>query len=234
MNPGAPKLSGYGAGLSGGGMTAPEKPSIAKNPSLPTFVGLLLMILAFFVVLTSISLRDSHKSKAVAISLQQTFAAGANMPRDAAVVATEEADQAYIKSLANQFQAYIPMQPGVSGSAGYEQRLTLPMDQIFDAGATQAKPVLQDMLGQLMGALQRRPQDMDYELEIRLGDPQLAALDVDRAAGIAASLAKLRAPAEKFTIGVIRDAAASLEVIVRLRPSVRPIGIGGAAAPAGN
>ena len=231
MNPGAPRLNGLGGGLSG---AEPAKPTIAKNPSLPTFVGLLIMILAFFVVLTSISLRDSRKSSAVAISLQQTFAAGANMPRDAATKAGEESDRAYVKSLANQFQAYIPMQAGVAPSGGYEQRLALPMDRIFEPGARDAKPALQDILGQLMSALQRRPQDMDYELEIRLAEVQLEDLTVDRAAGIAAVLTKLRAPAEKFTIGMVRHAAPSLEVIVRLRPNVRPIGTGGAVAPAEN
>jgi hypothetical protein len=233
VSPGAPRLNGT-AGLSGAKLQAPEKPSIAKNPSLPTFVGLLLMILAFFVVLTSISLRDSHKANAVTVSLQQTFSGGANMPRDAVSEAVDDVDQTYVQSLAKQFQSYVPMQAGAKSSAGYEQHLALPMDQVFDPEATDAKPVLQAMLGQLMTALQRRPADMDYELEIRLAEAELSDLHVDRAAGIAATLARLRAPAEKFTIGVIRSTPPTLEVIVRLRPNVRPIGTGGAGAPAGN
>ena len=233
MGPGAPRLNGL-SGLSGARLQAPEKPSVAKNPSLPTFVGLLLMILAFFVVLTSISLRDSHKANAVAVSLQQTFSGGANMPPDAAAEPAEDVDQTYVQSLARQFQAYIPMQAGAAPSAGYEQHLALPMDQVFDAGAIAAKPALQAVLGQLMTALQHRPADMDYELEIRLAAAELSDLHVDRAAGIAAALARLRAPAEKFTIGVIRSTAPTLEIIVRLRPNVRPIGTGGAGAPAGN
>lgn len=233
MNSGAPRQFGLGGSASGSGLPKVQKPTVATNPSLPTFVGLLLMILAFFVVLTSISLRDSKKSNAVAISLAQTFSSSANMPRDAAT-RDEDSDQAYVQSLAGQFQAYIPMQAGTPPSTGYEQRLRLPMDQIFDAGAPEAKPALLNILGQLMAALQRRPQDMDYELEIRLAEGQLSDLDVDRAAGIAAALGKLHAPAEKFTIGVLRRDTPGVDIIVRLRPNVRPIGALGTSAPGAN
>ena len=233
MNPGAPRQFGLGGSVSGSGLPALQKPSIAKNPSLPTFVGLLLMILAFFVVLTSISLRDSKKQNAVAVSLAQTFSSGANMPRDAATK-DETSDQAYVQSLAGQFQAYIPMQADTPPATGYEQRLRLPLDQVFDDGSPAAKPTLLNILGQLMAALQRRPQDMDYELEIRLAEAQLSDLDVDRAAGIAAALGKLKAPAEKFTIGLLRRDAAGVDIIVRLRPNVRPIGALGTAVPGAN
>ena len=230
MSPGAPRQFGLGGSVSGSGLPAVKKPTVATNPSLPTFVGLLLMILAFFVVLTSISLRDSKKQNAVAASLAQTFSSGANMPRDAATK-DEESDQAYVQSLAGQFQAYIPLQADTPPSTGYQQRLRLPMDQVFDAGIAQEKPALLNVLGQLMTALQRRPQDMDYELEIRLAEAQLSDLDVDRAAGIAAALGKLKAPAEKFTIGVLRRDAPGVDIIVRLRPNVRPIGTLGTSTP---
>src|SRR5882672_4071399 len=41
-------------------MSSGLKPAPARNPSLPTLVGLFILILCFFVVLTSISLKDQR------------------------------------------------------------------------------------------------------------------------------------------------------------------------------
>src|SRR5690242_8062638 len=48
-------------------------PAVARNPSLPTLVGLLILILCFFVVLTSISIKDKDREQSVMASLSQTF-----------------------------------------------------------------------------------------------------------------------------------------------------------------
>src|SRR5438105_2544844 len=48
-------------------------PAPARNPSLPTLVGLFILILCFFVVLTSISLKDQHREQSVMASLERTF-----------------------------------------------------------------------------------------------------------------------------------------------------------------
>src|SRR5882757_2751211 len=66
------------------------KPAPARNPSLPTLVGLFILILCFFVVLTSISLKDQHREKSVMASLERTFAGeGMSVPSE-----DEPADQA--------------------------------------------------------------------------------------------------------------------------------------------
>src|ERR1700742_2613942 len=44
-----------------------------RNPSLPTLLSLFFLLLAFFIVLNSLSQRDSHKQSGVAASIDQTF-----------------------------------------------------------------------------------------------------------------------------------------------------------------
>ena len=49
----------------------------SRNPSLPTFVGLIILILTFFIVLTSISIRDETKSDSAIASVQEAFSGNA-------------------------------------------------------------------------------------------------------------------------------------------------------------
>uniref|UniRef100_UPI0035ADA4F9 hypothetical protein n=1 Tax=Dongia sp. TaxID=1977262 RepID=UPI0035ADA4F9 len=48
----------------------------AGNPSLPTFVSLMLMITTFMIVLTSISLHENSRMHQLLGSVKQTFALG--------------------------------------------------------------------------------------------------------------------------------------------------------------
>ena len=54
----------------------------SRNPSLPTFVGLIILILTFFIVLTSISIRDKTKSDSAIASVQEAFSGNAVTTED--------------------------------------------------------------------------------------------------------------------------------------------------------
>lgn len=200
-------------------MAALTPPSEARNPSLPTFVGLIMLILTFFIVLTSISMNDRDKSDAAMASLQDAFSgtvetAQRNEDADMNIAARD-----FMRGLTGQIQSLIPLMGGKKSSPSENQVLWLPLSLAFADAKTELEPGFPPVLQELLTASEKIPPRFDYQVEVRL----CAAAPSDdlrqRATALALALEKLQAPMDRFAIGTQDCQADRLGFAVAMAPT---------------
>lgn len=214
-------------GLGGGGaiprwtkppLAAIHPPSEARNPSLPTFVGLIMLILTFFVVLTSISIGDRKKSEAAMASLQDAFSGNVVRMERTSEADADTAARDFIRGLTSQVQSLIPLMGGKKATPAEHQILWLPISLAFAGEATELDANFAPVLRELLNASAKIPARFEYEVELRL----CAAAPSDalrrRAASLADALARLQAPMERFVIGTQACQADRIGFAVALAP----------------
>jgi hypothetical protein len=203
-----PQAGGEGLGSGGGPiprwtrppLTRITPPTEARNPSLPTFVGLIMLILTFFIVLTSISINDRKKSDAAMTSLQDAFS-GTVETAQRADADMNTAARDFMRGLTGQIQSLITLMGGKKASPSEQQVLWLPISLAFAGAATDLEPNFSPVLQELLNASEKIPPRFDYQIEVRL----CAAAPSDdlrrRATALALALEKLQAPMDRFAIG---------------------------------
>ena len=223
-----------GLGSSGGGpiprwtrppLAAIKPPSEARNPSLPTFVGLIMLILTFFIVLTSISINDRKKSDAAMASLQDAFS-GTVETAQRAEEDMNTAARDFMRGLTGQIQSLIPLMGGRKASPSEHQVLWLPMSLAFAGAATEMEPGFSPVLQELLNASEKIPPRFDYQIEVRLCSAAPSEDLRRRATALALALEKLRAPMDRFAIGTQDCQADRLGFAVAMAPiGPAPIGV---------
>lgn len=140
----------------------------AGNPSLPTFVSLMLMITTFMIVLTSISLHENTRMHELLSGVQETFSA---TPKATPIKSPSE----ILGAAAQGFQASLPMAKVTGASGGESLRLVIPIAVALDTTQKQVTPEMQNALGALVKGLGMLPKDTDYDVELRFADATLSA-----------------------------------------------------------
>lgn len=190
----------------------------AGNPSLPTFVSLMLMITTFMIVLTSISLHENTRMRALMSSVREAFA---GVPGQAA--SGSEAGAAGEKLLGQVltgFKTAVPLAKVDAVAGGDRLELTLPLDAAIDTANQTVTADFDKGMAAMAEALQKKPAELDYEIEIRFDD---AALSAANAAAIAASAMKGGiAPSHlALATGLVKaelDSGHNLAVLIKLDP----------------
>ena len=177
-------------------------PGQARNPSLPTFVGLIILILTFFIVLTSISLHDQRKSEAAIASLQEAFSGNAVTTEDVPAKNDEEVADDYIAGLTHRIQSLIPLMGDKPAPAADHQVLWLPIDLAFAAQSATLEPMFPKVLREVVLSLGGVPRRLVPRIEMRLCAREPGEQLRARAVAIAAALSAERAPMEQFSIGI--------------------------------
>ncbi len=186
----------------------------AGNPSLPTFVSLMLMITTFMIVLTSISLHENTRMRALITGVRDTFALTSGEG-----AASAEAQSKTLGAVANGFRQAIPLTEVETASGGNRLILTMPISSAIDTTAETATIEFERGLQAMAAALEKRPADLRYELELRFSDGAVASTY----AGILATAASAGGivPAQLF-VGTGPGAPETLSLLVRLDPQVAP------------
>lgn len=199
---------------------APGSTSTARNPSLPTLVALFILILTFFIVLTSISMKDQAKSQAAIASLQDAFS-GNGVPVDG--VPEEEEDetaaQNYIAGLTHRIQSLVPLMGGKQGPASDRQVLWLPINLVFAGEGDKLAPAFSSVLREIVSSLGEVPQRLTPHLEMRLCAPGPSDQLRVRAVAIGTALLKERAPLTQFSIGTAHCDPQRVGIAVTLTPA---------------
>ncbi|HWA49618.1 MAG TPA: flagellar motor protein MotB [Dongiaceae bacterium] len=219
---------------------APIKPpSEARNPSLPTFVGLIMLILTFFIVLTSISLKDRDKSDAAMASLQDAFSGTVETAQRAEDADMNIASRDFMRGLTGQIQSLIPLMGGKKSSPAEHQVLWLPLSLAFADNATEMQPAFSPVLQELLNASEKIPPRFDYQVEVRLCAAAPSDAMRRRAMSLAAALDTLQAPLDRFAIGTQDCQADRIGFAVAMAPigpapiSVAPMPVDAAPAQPG-
>ena len=191
----------------------------ARNPSLPTFVGLIILILTFFIVLTSISIRDQAKSDAAIASVQDAFSGNAVTTEEVPAKKDEEIARAYIEGLTQRIQSLVPLMGGKKGPASDHQVLWLPAELAFSADSATMAPIFPTVLREVVNSLSGIPQRLTPHIEMRLCATQPSDQLRDRAVAIGAALAAEKAPLKKFSIGIAACDPKAIGIAVALAPT---------------
>ena len=180
----------------------PQAEHVARNPSLPTFVGLIMLILTFFIVLSSISINDRKKSEAAMASLQDAFSGTAvpNVARDN--LDSAHAARDFVQGLTSKIQSLVPLMGGQDATAAEDQVLWLPVSLAFAGDSNDLAAEFTPVLQELLTASGKIPARFDYKVELWLCESEAGDRLRRRAAALADGLARLQAPLARFVIGV--------------------------------
>lgn len=194
----------------------------ARNPSLPTFVGLIILILTFFIVLTSISIRDQTKSDAAIASVQDAFSGNAVTSEDVPEKKDDEIAREYIAGLTHRIQSLVPLMGGKKGPASDHQVLWLPAELAFPADGATMAPLFPTVLREVVNSLSGIPRRLTPHIEMRLCATEPSSGLRDRAVAIGAALGAEKAPLTQFSIGIAACDPKAIGIAIALAPTIEP------------
>ncbi|HVY98293.1 MAG TPA: flagellar motor protein MotB [Dongiaceae bacterium] len=196
------------------------KPAASRNPSLPTLVGLFILILCFFVVLTSISLRDQRREQSVMASLERTFS-GEGMATPAQDDAGEQQAKRMLGNLRSKLGSEVPLVTGVAPETSDVLVLDLPRDLVFAGAGPDTAPGFTQILDQVAQALRTGPADFAYELEVAITAPVLDEKTVAAGNAVAGALRAAGFANDTAMVSLTPGKAEAIALTVRLRPDAR-------------
>jgi hypothetical protein len=195
----------------------------SRNPSLPTFVGLIILILTFFIVLTSISIRDKTKSDSAIASVQEAFSGNAVTTEAVPEKKDEEIAREYIEGLTHRIQSLVPLMGGRKGPASDHQVLWLPAELAFAADETTLAPMFPTVLREVVNSLSGVPQRLTPHIEMRLCATKPSDALRTRAVAIGAALIAEKAPLKQFSVGIAACDPKAIGIAVALTPAFEPL-----------
>lgn len=219
-------------------------PTPRGDQTIALFLGLYVLVLAFFIVLVSISTPENVKSKAVMDSLSSTFASILPPSTDLTPFATREGEvvalalQSDVQGL---FTTAIQVAKVEIVNPGRLMRVRIPAASLFFPNTTEVREGQLPLLDRVVATLSAAPPGMRHEMEFIIGTryaengllPDEETLSIKRAAAFAGGLAKRGAPPGSVAIGV--QPGDPEEIVlwfhVRLPPKVDEEQGGAAVAP---
>lgn len=192
---------------------AEPAPQPEKDPTLALFLGLYLILLAFFVLLNTMATLKDDRVKSVMGSLLATFSTEilnvANPTEFTASVGEDLATEEFHRDVEDFFEVAVPLAKVEFFSAGTIMRIALPADQLFEPDSTRVRSDRQDLMHRITGSLSRRVIGLRYEIEFStftgpfffddLASGQV--LEVARAGAFARELLRRKVPPDSIVIG---------------------------------
>jgi hypothetical protein len=195
------------------------KSGVARNPSLPTLVGLLILVMCFFVVLTSISMRNEKRADSVLSGLSRAFANTGLAP--STMVGEEAETRKLLGDLRAALNAEVPLQSNVKPETADEYVMTLPRDQVFAKDGTTLIPGFSGTLANVTHALKTGPVDFDYEVEVALSAPKMDDAAIAGASAVGAALRQAGFANDAASVSLVPGDGQVIWLTVRLRPNAR-------------
>ncbi len=145
---------------------APEKPPEPDKAAV-LFVSLYMLLLAFFILLNSVSERQPKRVEQVMGSLQATFRGqpAASWGKGQVAVVT---DESYVR-LVQIFRSELPLARPQASKAGKVMRFVAPTDAVFEKSSSRIRINLRPVLKGISAALKYPEQGMRREVEFIVG-----------------------------------------------------------------
>jgi hypothetical protein len=206
-----------------------EVAEVQKDPTLALFLGLYLILLAFFVLLNTMATPKQDRVKAVMGSLLSTFSTEIlnkmNPTEFTASVGDSLALEEYHREVRDFFQVAIPLSRVEFFSAGTVMRVRMPADQMFERGSILLREDREDLIHRITRSLSRKVAGLSYELEFStFTGPFLAnegataqIIEIARAGAFARAIQERGAPAESVVIGAQPGSPGDIEMIFQVR-----------------
>lgn len=194
--------------------TAPKPPPVADTVSI--FLGLFLLLLAFFILLVSISTVEKVKSLRVIDSVAAAFATILPSAVELRDHATKDANilsgEAFQAEITGIYASQVQVTKVEVVTPGRLMRVVMPSDALFFQGEARLRDGQFPFIDRVIAALSGRPAGLRHELEFVIGSPAGA----DRALAVGETLESRRAVT--FVKGVLARGAPPDSVSVALKP----------------
>lgn len=177
------------------------------------FLSLYLLVLAFFIVLVSISSLEEVKSKAVMNSLTSTFSS--LLPTtDLNVFSSREgqilAGKAFQEQITSIFATDIQVAKVEVLQPGRLMQVTMDSDSLFQPGTTDIREAQVPLLDRVVANLSANTPGLRYDLEFIIGSPYATdhnlpiteTLETDRAGAFARAILARGAPPSNIAVGI--------------------------------
>ena len=197
-----------------------------RNPSLPTLLSLFFLLLAFFIVLNSLSRRDAEKEQIAATSVGQVFGESDGV----ATSSTGEDDDSrtatgILKGLASYFGSLIPADQQKVVISTNQLVIRLPSILFFRDGGELLSEQTPAILRQISETLDRRPADWGCELDLEIASTAPGGREIARAGQLARLLRST--PSQRVNelgVSLVDGNPAWLTIVIRLRqPDLPPL-----------
>lgn len=200
-------------------MTDLELRDVAHDPvsapdTVPIFLGLFLLVLAFFIMLVSISSFEKVKSTAVMDSLTSTFTTvmpPTSIPtefnaKDGDIIA----GQAFQEQITSVFSTIIQVESIEVVQPGRLMRVKLRDNILFQAGETAVREDQMPLLDRIVASLSNRPPGLRLDMEVVMGTSLLEGADLPiaqtlqsaRLGALARALVSRGAPPDSIAVGL--------------------------------
>ncbi|MBT5415683.1 MAG: hypothetical protein HOH66_00520 [Rhodospirillaceae bacterium] len=186
-----------------------------KDRSAILFLGLYLLLLAFFILLNGISQIEETKTKAVVGSLTATFRAdigkgtGIDIPSMPSALDDFLAAQAFQNDVSNLFHAVIPLSEVQVSRPGELMTVIIPVASLFETASDAIRESRLSLVERIARALDTAPEGTRYDVEFVVGSPSPVdgntappVLGLARAAAFARALEAAGAPGSSLGVGL--------------------------------
>jgi len=192
------------------------KPLPDKGPNtIALFLGLYLVVLAFFILLVTISSVEESKSKQVMDSLSSAFTSIAPPSADLKSLTTKDGDVLAGQEFQQQITGIFATELGIAQietmQPGRQMRLVLKADSLFFKDDARIRPAMYPLFDRTVAALSNRPNGLRFDLEFVIGVPVGAdgktmptkeTLEVRRAVTFAEEMNARGIPPDSVAVGV--------------------------------
>ncbi|MBL26850.1 MAG: hypothetical protein CMM50_04765 [Rhodospirillaceae bacterium] len=189
----------------------PEAP-VSKDPTLALFLGLYLILLAFFVLLNTMATLEEERVKTVVNSLLATFSTqilSDEATQFSSSIGQNLPTETLYRDIREYFEVAVPLARIELFSNGNVMQIQLPADSLFEPNSARIRTDREDLFQRLVNSLRWRGLGIRYEMEFLvhtgpfLADALAAGqlLEVARAGAMARELVQRGVPAESVVTG---------------------------------
>ena len=193
-----------------------------RNPHLMLVLSLYLLLLAFFVVLNSISNTEISRSQAVSGSLNETFAAqGKPAEKSATLVSSQGnvlAGAAFLSRVGNLIKTELAFATVEDVLPGRVMAVTMSADSLFIPGQEAINPLHRPIVDRVAKALINPSPGVRYDVDILVGKSATDDLVLGRSAFLANVFAAAGTPARSIAAGIEQDSPGQLRLLFYVRP----------------
>ena len=193
----------------------PPIPDTARGSNTPAlFLSLFLLVLAFFILLVTISTLEEVKTKSVMDSLTSTFTSIVPPSTDPTRFKSKEGDmiagQQYQETVTDIFAAALQVAQVKVVHPGRLMQVQIPASTLFAADEARIQPAQFQFLDRIVAAASGRPPGLRFDLEFIIGSrvradgglPQSQTLELARAGAFAREMAARGLPPDSIAIGI--------------------------------
>lgn len=191
-----------------------EEPVRSRSGSVMVFLSLYLLLLAFFILLNTISQREQRRSEMAIGSVAATFRAP--LPTEVVDLTTStgrgvlEAADPFHRQVKRVFEKTLPIDASKVFSSGNVMRISVPANDVFRQGSSSFRPEIAVLLGGIADGVSTRETGVRFEVEMIVKDgdsvPEIAGeqlpLPLRRAGAFARWMRDAGVSAQSIVAGV--------------------------------